>query len=1103
MILTVVLLASAIPLDGLAVEPESQQSEMSTEEGKERESTAGNEETTATETEVETKDSEPTTEAIPETQETETELKETESTDSDRVIPQKVSRTASDKTAFLEAQKFFTKIKLENVTQGYVVFEKLKDEDGLTTDNTDREIEVTDSLKYRLEFALNNVSQEELTAGDWAFVDLPTALRWPTGLNSEQEIKDGSGEKICDFSIVTAENGSQRLKFVFTDYFTTHNNTSGYVELSLNVNKSVITGENKVEYDFSFPGVAIDKTLVINKSNATVEKTYEKQPYYKYITFKVTIDSTGITSPSTYYLEDTFSEGLYLKQTDNKYPDIKMGDVSIPWKDTSDTTTLPRYHYDNTNRKITIYPGEIKDKKVTIEYVLYQDQKMMIEEQEQVIYSNDAVYYSGEKTKIDGSKVEIDDQIFLIDKSVIYDNNNSVITPLDETIQWRILVNRSAVKLDNVVVTDIIPEIFFVNDEILNVIFKSKPVNNGDENPTIPYYKIGPSNIEGYKEIKFYLGTLVGAQDLRFETVPDMTKFHYFKDWKNKAEIGGEYEDWKIPVYNNEIGVNTYFRDLQKVVKKVDRKTGVITWQVGFTATGTEGNELYLEDIISEKISETYGNGSMKLIPNSVTYHSKKDNDTITIPESGISSYTDKFENKWSYDLTDPSDPYQGGKIKMKFSKTYIDDYISTDSGNYTFSLEYKTQCDPATFKVDKLDSDYKFGRINKVRLFKEGESKALSTAEAQTTLNSLILEKIGIYDEAENLKLPAEDKYIRWTLKGNKELLSLDNPAFKDPIPSQLKYKEGSIKVLCRPNNWLVNMKELEQGTHYTFKYDEHEGENGTLTVVILEENITGADYETDAIEYWVQFDTTFKDPKAALTTSGTHEFENTGYMTHAEINEYVNNEPKGIDEGKWLSAKAVVEIENVLVDKNSEYDFDDNPHFITWFVDVNDQGTKATDLYFEDKLEDALELDMADDAIEVYKMRYSTELEKDTLLPYRNPDNTYNYSYTYDRSTNTFRFNFEGDLKENGLDSIYRVYFRTYIDKDKLNGGNTIKNSVDFKGEGIVSNSTSEEIILNTAGIETGGGGDFASLKVHKYKEGSNTTHLSGAIFELYDAN
>ncbi|HIU74984.1 MAG TPA: hypothetical protein IAC62_03810, partial [Candidatus Pelethocola excrementipullorum] len=1020
-----------------------------------------------------------------------------------------------DITEHLNTNKFFTLLKLTNTTKNHTIFEY---KNGVLEDNSVIANDVNDNLNYYLGFASDVQDKDVIQEGDYALVPLPSALKWPTGAESNKEIMDGTREKICDFSIVTKSDGTQYMKFVFTKYISEHDNITGYVDMGLNFNRDKVDEENKTDFEWNFSGIAIDKDLIVNKGNATLSKEVSKwDASNKKMSWKLTIDSTGAESDAGYYIEDVLSEGQYLKNDGGGYAPLVMGETNIPYAPTGDTSSIPCYHYieggEGEKNKIIIYPGALKNRKVEINYSTFVDESWMLSEGfdggagGKVDISNEATFYSGSKVKIDSVTETYNYNFGMINKECTY--TGSAVTPLDDTIKWRILVNNSGFDLKDVVVVDSIPDDMFVNQEIINAKVGSRDIPAGGSGSATPYYEVvgnDPANDKN-KIVKFHLGAIKESTNLIFETKysNDIFKEGNTEGRTNKAHLEGKDNSGKdLEWYYHEVTIKVSATDLQKSVVASNQFTGEVTWRVVLNTAGNANayynlQKLTLVDEITNK---------MKLVSGSVKYYSTKSGSTAyEVPSGQTASYTDAAGNSWEYD--ENSNPYDGGTFTLNLDPSYLNTEVSTGTDGYAFVLEYKTQCDPASFMLDAKDPAFLGSRKNVITMTSvdaAGEKTVDANAEVQMT--GLEMQKTGRFDENANFVLPADEKFIHWNITGNVSRKDIKSPAFKDPIPEGLKYKEGSVKVGYRANIW-SDFIALDSKA-YQLIYDPDEGANGTLTVVIDEKKIPNYGQYIGGIyqyfQYSIEFDTTFSKPEKDLLTQGNVDFTNTAYLTHTGISEYQNGLPPTIESGKWLQQDSKVTINNVIADKSANYD-PENPGIIPWYVDINDQGLGLKNVYFDDPLQPGLSLDMSEGAIEVYKLRYNKDtgvLVDDTKLPEKDVNNQLNYSVSFDYATNTFHFQFEGPLKDEGMNGAYRVYFKTFVDKAGLGSETTIQNKVTFNGGGAEIDSNSEAVELNMAGIDAGGSGDFASFSVYKYeKDGNNRKPLAGAVFELYDKN
>lgn len=309
----------------------------------------------------------------------------------------------------------------------------------------------------------------------------------------------------------------------------------------------------------------------------------------------------------------------------------------------------------------------------------------------------------------------------------------------------------------------------------------------------------------------------------------------------------------------------------------------------------------------------------------------------------------------------------------------------------------------------------------------------------AEQTVNSTVLSKAALDSEYDYV-----DRVITWKLTVNENETALTNAVVTDPISEGLAFVPDSVRLNGTP------VAKGNAAGQYAFA-------DGELTVNLGDISATQV----------ITFQTKITSEKF-FVTNGTATVENKAYLSS--------------DDYQNVEAAASASISNRLVGKDA--DFDDDPDFIDWQVDINANKITLKDVVLTDELPEGLAFD-ASVPVELYlRTLYpdgSLKLGKQVAYAQSN--------VAYNAVTRTLTFTLPAAIKD-----AYLLTFRTTItDKTK----SPFTNTIGFKGTGTGSIDTSGSVTVKTQDAGGSASGRTGSITVVKV-DGANKP-LTGAQFQI----
>lgn len=324
---------------------------------------------------------------------------------------------------------------------------------------------------------------------------------------------------------------------------------------------------------------------------------------------------------------------------------------------------------------------------------------------------------------------------------------------------------------------------------------------------------------------------------------------------------------------------------------------------------------------------------------------------------------------------------------------------------------------------------------INDVSL--SGENLSKKTAKAEQSYKSQVIAKTGKgYDYV--------NRIASWEIVVNQNKMPITNAVVTDVIGDHHEFVAGSLKI---------DEVTAVLGTDYTVSGKTITVNLGNITSQI---KIT---YKTEIPED--QLDELF-------SKNGTPELENNATLTGVEIKE------------NGVTIKGKNKVNNTVVSKKADYEPGDN--FIDWTVEVNLNQIDMGEVTLEDKLDEALVLNIS--SVKLYKAimradgKYSLGEEADVEVD-------------YDTATNNVVFNL-GEVKE-----AYVLKFTTAIEGKEAD--RQISNTIKLRGTRDISEEADTKISVKFDEASVGGGGGNAKGSLKILKTDTEGRPLAGVSFEL----
>jgi uncharacterized repeat protein (TIGR01451 family) len=477
-------------------------------------------------------------------------------------------------------------------------------------------------VRITYSFDVDNITGDTINDGDTFVYDMPDEIN--VSYPATVEVRDGINELI----LTATASMDNVITVTFTDYCKTHSNVTGTYWFDFGFDSSNIGSGEPVNILFPIDANSGTITVPVNFDQPLITPTINKTGSYdsatKEITWILTANSEE-TAVDNMQIVDALSADHEFVSGSATLNGVPLADVDV---------------YNSGSRSIEYaYTEQVTTEQILVFKTEVSPDSLLAATGSSLSVSNSAVLYDN-GIPINSPTRTINVPVDLIDKKgSSYDAGN-------QTIDWTITVNTSAVDINNAVVTDLLES---------GLTFDSATAQL-DGTPMTEGTGAGQYQISG-QEVTFYLGNISSEQVITFTT--DVDEYAYIDGSSiyasNTATLNGDGVVNNNTDSSGNIGVGT--ETVQKSGTGYDPHTGIVSWEVTINPGQFSLDDAVFTDTIRSNMD--YIPGTFTIINDTnpgtnlgvLTYDEPADILTYTFPSTITDTYTITFDTQVVTDI--------------------------------------------------------------------------------------------------------------------------------------------------------------------------------------------------------------------------------------------------------------------------------------------------------------------------------------------------------------------------------------------------------------------------------------------------------------------